>query len=583
MTDWWLGRWSGAISLWLSLSIGGGIAALAWFGYRAADEWQRSSALLVERRTTEVATTVATALTRDMRAVQTSILDGREWSATFLASPYEMIDLVAGAFARYPYPEVFFGWQWEANDGVFFARSERLPPWLATTGRRGQYPVQVLRNPAVAARLLDRIRADVNAGRGYSIFETALDGATYQIVARPTLTTTARSAPSGGFAVLVNIDWARQHYFSALTSQVTRIAGAGEGSGLVATILDEHDQVIPGLAPAIGENPLARRPFPVMFFDPMLVALNPPRDLPPRLWTVQVSGVADPTLVLAGQGARRTLLVIAAGAVALAFGLFITTRAARAMSTVSEMRSDFVSTVTHELKTPVQVIRSIGETLARGRVSAGEQLHEYAQLLVQESHRLSRLIDNLLAYSRVTDVAQVYSFEALHPSDIISDALRGFHRLLKENDFRVRVDIPENVAAVRADRTAIVLALDNVIDNAMRYSGKAREIRVAADATGGGVEFSVYDNGVGIAPDELERVKRRFTRGRSAQGSGSGLGLAIVNRIVADHGGTLRIDSTPGVGTVVRFSLPQAEAVKEDAHTLTGRGGRSGDREAARR
>ena len=101
MERWSFARRTGAISTWLGILIGCSVAALAWFGYRAAQEWQRSSALLVERRAVEVANTLATALTRDMRAVQTTILDAREWE-TFAESPYDVVDLVAGAFARYP-------------------------------------------------------------------------------------------------------------------------------------------------------------------------------------------------------------------------------------------------------------------------------------------------------------------------------------------------------------------------------------------------------------------------------------------------------------------------------------------------
>jgi len=219
-----------------------------------------------------------------------------------------------------------------------------------------------------------------------------------------------------------------------------------------------------------------------------------------------------------------------------------------------------VSTVTHELKTPVQVIRSIGETLARGRVENGERLQEYAQLLVQEGHRLSRLIDNLLAYSRVTDVAQVYSFEPQHPHEIVTEAIRGFTRLMKDRDFEVTVDVPDSLPMVTADRTSIVLALDNLIDNAMRYSGDAREMQIVARAVNGRVEIAVRDSGVGIDADELERVKGRFARGRSTQGHGSGLGLAIVSRIVNDHGGSLKLESLKDSGTTATVALPLSSA-----------------------
>jgi signal transduction histidine kinase len=198
--------------------------------------------------------------------------------------------------------------------------------------------------------------------------------------------------------------------------------------------------------------------------------------------------------------------------------------------------------------------------LARGRVENGERLQEYAQLLVQEGHRLSRLIDNLLAYSRVTDVAQLYSFEPQHPSEIVSEAVRGFHRLIKDRDFELTVDVPETLPLVNADRTSIVLALDNLIDNAMRYSGDSRKMAIVARAVNGGVEIAVRDRGVGIDADELERVKGRFARGRSAPGHGSGLGLTIVNRIINDHGGSLRLESAKTTGTTATVSLPLSGA-----------------------
>ena len=547
---------SATLFVWLAVALIGGLAAIAWFGYRATDEWQRSSVLLVERRAEELAGTLTTALTRDMRAVQTSLLDGREWGPSAAGAPFDIIEAITATFARYPYPEAFFAWQSDGPTTVFFGRAERLPSWLTSTGSR-EYPAEVVRNPEVAAVLLRRIERDVAHRRSHSMFETAIAGVPYQVIARPVYSPRDPDAAIGGLAVLINLTWVHRNYFAAMTNQVSRIGSMG--SGLVATILDEHGATLPGFGPPRMEPPQVSRTFTMAFFDPTLAVLNPPLDLPLRQWTVHVGGTTDPTLALAARGARRTLVVIAAGAVALAIGLFVTGRAARAMAKISELRADFVSTVTHELKTPVQVIRSIGETLARGRVRDSERLRHYAQLLVQEGHRLTRLIDNLLAYSRVTDVTQLYSFEPLRPADIVDEALRGFHLLMDEGGFQARVDVPPELPAVRADRTSIVLALDNLIDNAMRYSGASRELEIRGQLHNGSVEILVHDHGVGIDPEELEHVKRRLIRGRAASGHGSGLGLAIVNRIATAHGGSFRLESVRGAGTVAALALPAAE------------------------
>ncbi len=195
-------------------------------------------------------------------------------------------------------------------------------------------------------------------------------------------------------------------------------------------------------------------------------------DLQHWVWALQISAAEDPTLAIALRGARRTMLVLAAGALALGIGLMIIVRATRAAAAVASMRSEFVSTVTHELKTPMSVIQSIGETMVRGRVNSPEQQREYAQLLVQETYRLRHLIDNLLAYARVTEVADVYTFEPLQPEEVVEEVVHGFRKLLRDRGIEVTVSVPKPLPPVQGDRTSIVFALDNLLDNAMRHAGR---------------------------------------------------------------------------------------------------------------
>src|SRR5688572_654789 len=110
--------------------------------------------------------------------------------------------------------------------------------------------------------------------------------------------------------------------------------------------------------------------------------------------------------------------------------------------------------------------------MIRGRVTTPEQQKEYAQLLVQETSRLRRLIDNLLAYARITKAADAYEFCPLEPVDLVDETIRGFQSLAKEGGFTFDVDVPQLLPQVNGDRTAIVLALANLIDNAMRYLGE---------------------------------------------------------------------------------------------------------------
>jgi signal transduction histidine kinase len=177
---------------------------------------------------------------------------------------------------------------------------------------------------------------------------------------------------------------------------------------------------------------------------------------------------------------------------------------------------------------------------------------------VQETYRLRHLIDNLLAYARVTEVADAFSFEPLQPEEVVEEVVHGFRKLLRERGIEVNVSVPTQLPPVQADRTSIVFALDNLLDNAMRHSG-AKHIELEARLRDNAVEFVVSDQGRGIPGDELKRVQQPFVRG-DATTRGSGLGLAIDRRIAIAHRGWFRLDSRVDAGTTATLAIPLAPA-----------------------
>jgi signal transduction histidine kinase len=154
----------------------------------------------------------------------------------------------------------------------------------------------------------------------------------------------------------------------------------------------------------------------------------------------------------------------------------------------------------------------------------------------------------------------VYSFEKVPLSSAVQRSLQEFGSTLRRHGFTVRVDLPDDLPPLEADPNALALLLNNLIDNAIRYSRETRSLNFRAYARGASVTFEVTDQGIGIPADELDRVTRRFFRGRAAGSGGSGLGLAIVDRIVTDHGGTLEIRSQEGQGTTVSVTMPAARS-----------------------
>ncbi len=551
----------GSITAWLAVLVLAGVVALTWFGYRAANEWQSNAAQLIERRQQQVAVSLTLNLVRDMRAVQVAFIDRHEWGNDELNSPKQLAGVLAPAFARYSYPEVFFASQFplELN---FLARESRPPSW-AVPGD-ADAGIRWFKHAEIERILGERLVRDSGPGHQYSIFRMEIDGSEYQVVTRFLRGAAGEDDPTAVVGFMVNMDWTKTHYFGPMIASV--MAGSGvtietlvvDPTGIEFALLDQHNRPF-GDRPAIpaDKQPTTRR-LSAFFFDAPMVNTEGVADLEHWLWNLQVSAAQDPTLAIAVRGARRTMLVLAAGALALGIGLIVIVRATRVAASVASMRSEFVSTVTHELKTPMSVIQSIGETMVRGRVNSPEQQREYAQLLVQETYRLRHLIDNLLAYARVTEVADVYSFESLDPEEVVREALLGFRRLLGDRGIDVNVAVSDTLPSIRGDRTSILFALDNLIDNAMRH-GLTRHIDLEARLGEKAVEFVVSDRGRGIPQDELKRVQQPFVRG-GATGNGSGLGLAIVRRIAAAHRGRFTLDSRVDAGTTATLAIPVSEA-----------------------
>jgi signal transduction histidine kinase len=532
---------------------------LMWFGYRATSEWQRSTRLVVDRRAVEVLYLLVTAITRDMRAVQTQVLPQLNPS-TNDAERFELSDEIAKAFARFPYPDSFFSWTGSDEKGSLyvFNRADRPPSWHSGKLQTTEFPTTVLKNPEELAPMMRLVRNPSALRARFVVFETNIGGEPYQVIARPVYIPASRTVLKGIVGFTVNLNWVRAHYFSELDAQLTRVV-EGRGS-MVLEVLDERGSPVTSNRAALNvpndRESERERKFPLMFFDPVLRATAPEEALPTRYWTARTQAAPDESVLAAARGARRTFMLISIAAAAAIVALLLTARAARSAAIVATMKSDFVSAVTHELKTPLSSIRLVSETLARGRFRSPEKVSEYASLLLNEASRLTRTVDNLLAVSRVQDIEHFYTFESLDPGTLLEDALNGFQSHLKEQGFEVSVDIPAPLPSVYADRTAMLQVLENILDNAVRYSNGTRQLTISAAASDTQVSLKIADKGRGISPEDVPHIFERFYRGHDAPSGGSGLGLSIAQRIMKDHRGEIRLQSTPGIGTVAELVLP---------------------------
>jgi signal transduction histidine kinase len=241
-------------------------------------------------------------------------------------------------------------------------------------------------------------------------------------------------------------------------------------------------------------------------------------------------------------------------------GVVLALRTADRAVRLSKMKSDFVSNVSHELRTPVASIRVFGELLRLGRAQDPEKVREYGELIEGESRRLTRLIDNILDFSRIESGRKEYHFAEGDVREIVEAVVHTFEVRLAAQGFTIALDEGEQlVPPLWMDADAIAQAFQNLLDNAVKYSGESKEVLVKLGAENGDVTIAVRDHGIGIAEDEQRKIFDRFHRvgtGLVHDVKGSGLGLSIVHHIVAAHGGRVTVDSAPGNGSTFTMWLP---------------------------
>jgi signal transduction histidine kinase len=226
---------------------------------------------------------------------------------------------------------------------------------------------------------------------------------------------------------------------------------------------------------------------------------------------------------------------------------------------MAEVRSQFVASVSHELKTPLTAIRMFAETLALGRSKDERMRAEYLDTIVNESERLARLVDNVLDFSKIEQGKKLYRLRPTSLAGVADSAVRAVQYPLSQQGFTLRLSVEEDLPSVRADPDALQQAILNLLTNAMKYSGEAREIDLRLGSRNGDAMIAVTDRGLGIAADEQKHVFEKYYRAPSHEShliAGTGLGLTLVAHIVEAHRGRVELKSAPGAGSTFTILIP---------------------------
>ncbi|HYP07830.1 MAG TPA: HAMP domain-containing sensor histidine kinase [Bryobacteraceae bacterium] len=266
-------------------------------------------------------------------------------------------------------------------------------------------------------------------------------------------------------------------------------------------------------------------------------------------WTIYAASVAPTSAATLLVQQRYLLSGIGVMVLFLVLGTYFVARAIRKEAEVSRMQADFVSSVSHEFRSPLTSMRQLSEILAQGRVPNEQRRQLYYDTLVRETTRLQRVVE---AFGK-----RSYQFEPLDVASIIRNAVADFNSARA-----IELHEPQVACTVDGDGEAIAVALRNLLDNAIKYSPESEPVILEWRRQNGHVAIAVHDHGPGVAESEQRAIFQRFVRGTAAAArnvKGSGLGLAMVRDIVAAHKGQVTLTSKPGEGSTFTLLLPAAE------------------------
>lgn len=276
-------------------------------------------------------------------------------------------------------------------------------------------------------------------------------------------------------------------------------------------------------------------------------------------WETAIYLLDPGRLQRSAQTARFTLgLLVAVLVAAIGIGSWLIVTDLRRQLAVARQKTDFVSNVSHELKTPLTSIRMFSELLAEGRVTEPGRQRQFLQIITAETARLGRLINNVLDFARMDRGEKKYTIASCNLTEVVREVVETYRPHLENNGFQVKLDVPSQDVMVKADCDALSQVIVNLLSNAEKYSGDKKEVSVHLE-NGECARVHVLDRGLGVPHGCEQRIFQQFYRAHDSLGSGiqgSGLGLTLARQIARAHGGDVTYESRDGGGSCFTLTIP---------------------------
>ncbi|MDX1590331.1 MAG: HAMP domain-containing sensor histidine kinase [Balneolaceae bacterium] len=276
-------------------------------------------------------------------------------------------------------------------------------------------------------------------------------------------------------------------------------------------------------------------------------------------WILQATFLESPTVAASNASLTRNLIVLGFAVFALFGALVFMFINAQRERELAQRQAGFLANITHELKTPLAVMQAAGENISDGRVTEGNRLRAYGDHIYEEAIRLRKMIEKLLDVARVDAGQNVVELAPYHLDEIAEKVYSSSKDFVESKGFRFEINTADKLPLVMVDADHIETILNNLIENAVKYSSREKYILLNVKKENGNVAVSVKDKGDGIPKKSQKLIFDKFYRVEgdlTVKTKGHGLGLAIVKNLVEMNGGKIRVDSNPGQGSTFTITFP---------------------------
>ena len=544
------------------------VAVLFYFQFRSIRDLGHSSAVVLRQLSQETAEGVTSEIEDALKKPYINVLLRTPQQQSDPLNLAAMETTFEQALATMPFVNRFYVW----SDVSAEHRGELLAYDRENEGFHSNLPE--------AAMVVQRLRELAPQKRAISVFEATIDGRRTYFQAQLRFVFPARDKLTSFAAFRVDAERLRHEFFPALVGEKLKsVEGPTGFPPLEVTLFDEDERVVYPPGGSIPAVYVDERTFPLVFFDPELVALSAPEGRKLERWRVR-TGYGNQTIpAIIDARARPQQALMAMLAAVMGLSVFFVARAFAREVRVAELKSSFVSSVSHDLKTPLALIQLFAETLELGRLKNTDRAQEYYRIINSEARKLTRLINNLLDFSKIEAGLRKYTKKPVNLTELTRGVLDSLDSQFRHNQFTVTSHLDGDVP-VLIDPEAAVQALENLISNAMKYSPEHRQIVVSVDRADGYGVVRVADRGIGVSPRLQRKIFRKFYRVQTDAGSGpqgTGLGLAIVDHVMRGHDGFVRVESEPGRGSTFTLHFPLYAGEIRGDETHPGDRGRAPD------